>query len=654
MRNVLFLSLIVVCNFLLLPNAAYGLADSIPPYPCDYYGIEESSDTLNIGSIITAKDPDGITIGQFTVTEDGKYGLLSCVGDNPSTVEDEGAVDGDIITFYIEGVRQQRQAQWKSANIISVDLGTPTDAGAFNLHLLGMPGYTNYNNDISYSGVAVADMILDYLVPTNTDTQTDLMSYSDQNGDLLTSGSELTRTLNNKSPSVYNYGTTSDLENYSSWGYINTFDPTDQDHCIKQICRWLAYEVPGASTGKENVPIAVCTSADTALNADSDYKHWMSVVGIRTNQDPFPALTEGHSFSAYYDAPTSLELYGVYINDPGEEGLGFHSYIAADVWKNKYFRPIGTGLPEAGKYVAIFEPPDPDALTVTITSPARNKSLQVTLKTPQNSVSIYIPKSLNRNTKQYLLSVFEGLKVSYDFASLLNDAYFGEALKDTYVNRCFKVDGKLNDDYTIIPFDKTIKRKTVTTAAMIVNNKTGQFQMAFADSDSSTMFNTMYLWDAYRTIRQYIGWCREYPVNYWLSNSTGNALFPDWSIVTMKYDQIRGPVIILSTKEYTVTPEKEVIEGAVSPQVDILYSRSYNYKKSYSLKYISFEITEPDDSTVSVDYTSPGARSYLYKYNNRYFLIVYGTGRIYCRLKAKTKESSGNIREGGVSYIYAR
>jgi len=633
---------------------AYGSADSIPPYPCDYYGTEESSDTLNIGSIITAKDPDGVTIGQFIIREDGKYGLLSCIGDSPSTAEDEGAIDGDIITFYIEGVRQQKQAQWKTGNIIEVDLGTPTDAGAFNLHLLSMPGYNSYNNDITYSGVAVADMILDYLDPTNTDTQQDLMSYSDQNRDLQTSGSELTRTLNNKSPSVYNYGTTSDLENYSSWGYINTFDPTDQDHCIKQICRWLAYEVPGASTGKENVPIAVCTSSDTALNADSDYKHWMSVVGIRTNQDPFPALTEGHSFSAYYDAPTSLELYGVYINDPGEEGLGFHSYIAADVWKNKYFRPIGSGLPEAGKYVAIFEPPDSDALTVTITSPAQNRNLQVTLETPQASVSIYIPGRISRNIKQYLLSVFENLKTSYDFASLLNDAYFGEALKDSYVNRCFKVNGKLNDNYTIIPFDKTVDRKRVTTAAMIVNNKTGQFQMAFADSSSSTLLKPMSLWDTYRTLRQYIGWSREYPISFWLSNSIGSALFPDWSIVTMKYDQVRGPAIVLTTKEYTITPDKEVIEGVVSPQVDILYSRSYNYRKSYGLKYISFEITEPDTCTVSVDYTSRGARSYLYHYGNRYFLIAYGRGRIYCRLKVETEESSGNIREGGVSYVYVR
>ena len=654
MRSFFLLSLIIVINLSLTSNAICDSADNIPQLPCDYYGVEETPGTLYYNNQIVAKDPDGITIGEFTLSENGKYGPLSCVGDNPSTPEDEGAVDGDIITFYINGVRQQKQAHWKAGNFIKVDLGIPTDAGTFNLHLLDMPGYTNYNNDKNYSGVAVADMILDYLVPSNTDTQQDLMAYSDLNSDLQTTGAELARTLNSKSPSVYNYGTTSDLQSYSNWGIINTFDPTDQEHCIKQICRWLAYDVPGAPAGKENVPIAVCTSSDSAQNADSDYRNWMSVVGIRTNQDPFPTLPESHAFSAYYDVPTSLELYGVYINDPGEEGLGFHSYIAADVWKNKYFRPIAEGLPEAGKYVAIFEPPDPDALTVTITSPARNRNLQVTLETPQNSVSIYIPGNVNKAIKQYLLSIFETLKTSYDFANLVNDAYFWEALKGSFVNRCFKIDGKLNDDYTIIPFDKTIKRKTITTAAMIVNNKTGQFQMAFADAESSILFNPMNLWDAYYALRQYIGWAWEYPINYWLSNSTGNALFPNWSIVTIKYDTLRGPLLTLSTKEYIVTPDKQIKEELPSPRVKVLYSYSYKYARNQVLKYASFEITEPADAEVSIEYTSPGARSYLYKYRNRYFLIIYGKGYAYCNLKAKKPGSKGDIREGGVTYIYQR
>ncbi len=645
---------IIVSLFVLLSQSIYCLADNIPLYPCDYYGVEESSNTLKAASIITAKDPDNIAIGSFIIKKDGQYGLLSCAGDDSSTPEDEGAVDGDVITFYIDGIKQQSQAIYKAGDVVKVNLGTATNSGAYNLHLLDMPGYSSYNNNIDYSAAAVADMILDYLVPANTDTQAQLMSSLDLNSDLQITGSELAKILNSKSPAAYHYGTTSDIQRYSDRGLINTFDAANQDDCIKHMCHWLAYDIPNAPVGKENIPVAVCTSSDTAINADSDYKHWMSVVGIRTNQDPCPNLPDLHSFRDSYDIPDTLELYGVYVNDPGQEGLGFHSYVASNIWTSKYFRPIKAGLPEAGKYVAIFEPPDSDALEVTVKKPSNNKSLQVALKTPEASVSIYIPGWKSTKTQRYLLSVLKSLKGSDDFANLVNDLYFGKALKNAQVKRCFKVDGKTSDDYTIIPFDKRINKKNVTTAAMIMNNVTGQFQMAFADPESSELFRPMPLSQAYRALRKEVKWNRECPINKWLSNSTGNALFPGWSIVTSKKRRIDRYVTVTTTHKYTVTPDKKITIESPSPQVQILGTRYYRRRGGYNCRYLAFRVKEPKDCIVSISNAAMGAGSRFYKSGNEYFLTISGRCNISCDIKLRTKGSNNNLKQGGVTYIYLR
>ncbi|MFH0790568.1 MAG: hypothetical protein V2A64_02955, partial [Candidatus Omnitrophota bacterium] len=459
---------------------------SIPLRPCDFYGREEKSAALRTGSVITAKDPKGIILGRFSIIEPGKYGFLTCIADDPNTPQDEGAVEGDIITFFIAGVSQQKQAVWKQGETISVNLGiTQEEAGAFNLHLTGMPGYTNYQGNPNFSGVAVSDMILDYLNPDNIDTQADLMLDADQNSDGETSGSEIQRLLNAKSPSVYNFGTTSTLNSYSDLGKIDSFDAGKQNDCVRQLCHWMAYKVPKAPAGKEYVPVAIAASSNPAISADSNYKHWMSVVGIKTNQDPFPNLADNSTFRDKYHVPQSLELYGVYLNDPGADGLGFHSYISAEVWLRDYFRPIAAGLEEAGKYAAIMEPPDSNAAPVYISPAPANNALEVILKIPQSGVSIFIPSLIDPKLKAYLSGLFDNLKKSADFATLINDGYFGQSLKDTIVHRCFKVDGKVKNEYTIIPFEKNAENSLATTAVTIVNNQTGQFQMAAADPKSS-------------------------------------------------------------------------------------------------------------------------------------------------------------------------
>lgn len=641
---ILFFCLISSLSFVsfFIKETQAEAARTILARPCDFYGTEQSPNTIKTGSVITAKDPNGIIIGQFTVTSNGRYGFLSARVDDPNTPEDEGAVDGDIITFYIDEVKQQKQAVWKSAETIRVDFGVATVEDTFNLHLVDMPGYTNYQGNPNYSGVAVADMIIDYLVPANSDTQTSLMSFADLNGDGVVSSSELERLLNQKVDHGYNFGSTATINQYSNWGIIDQFNATNQADCIKQICHWLAYKVPNVAAGREYVPVAISTSANPAIKADSDYSHWMSVVGIKTNQDPFPNLSNTASFREEYRALASLQLYGVYLNDPGQSGLGFHTYMAADVWATQYFRPIATGLEGAGTYVALMEPPDPKAVPVKVNQAKNNSSLQVVLEIPEKGISIFIPKSLNKKVKDYILSLLKQLKQSPDFTTLVEDSYFGEALKNTEVNRCFKVSSKHNQDYAIVPFEKKVNNKLTTTLAVIVNNETGQFQIASADNKASNIYNPMPWYEAYRALRKQIGWS-EYPLKYWLSNNAGRALFPGWGFVTTKYNW-QGPVQILSSNEYAVNSEGKVNLEQSSPVVEILSTKIIRIGKEW-IKLVSFKVSGAEKYTVEVDKKNQGGKTSILRNQDTWLVILRGPRDANCKIE---------VKGASPTYIYIR
>ena len=57
-----------------------------------------------VDAVIAAFDPQGVKCGEFTVQEEGKYGLMPCYGDDDTTPEDDGADPGDVISFTINGL----------------------------------------------------------------------------------------------------------------------------------------------------------------------------------------------------------------------------------------------------------------------------------------------------------------------------------------------------------------------------------------------------------------------------------------------------------------------------------------------------------------------------------------------------------------------
>ncbi|MEE9166151.1 MAG: FlgD immunoglobulin-like domain containing protein [Candidatus Neomarinimicrobiota bacterium] len=58
---------------------------------------------IAVGAVVDAYDPDGVHCGTYTVDTEGSYGFLHVYRDDATTTEDEGAIEGDKITFTIYG-----------------------------------------------------------------------------------------------------------------------------------------------------------------------------------------------------------------------------------------------------------------------------------------------------------------------------------------------------------------------------------------------------------------------------------------------------------------------------------------------------------------------------------------------------------------------
>ncbi len=56
---------------------------------------------IQIGDVVSVRDPDGVVAGTFTVRADSSYGFMPVYRDDITTPEDEGAEPGDTLSFYV-------------------------------------------------------------------------------------------------------------------------------------------------------------------------------------------------------------------------------------------------------------------------------------------------------------------------------------------------------------------------------------------------------------------------------------------------------------------------------------------------------------------------------------------------------------------------
>ncbi len=114
--------------------------------------------SVPVGAVIAAFDPQGVRCGEFTVTGEGKYGVLPCYRDDDTTPEDDGADPGDMISFTINGLPAVASGPddpiWTShGDRWGVDLGVPDSDrdGVFdsgdNCPLVPNPDQTDSDGD---------------------------------------------------------------------------------------------------------------------------------------------------------------------------------------------------------------------------------------------------------------------------------------------------------------------------------------------------------------------------------------------------------------------------------------------------------------------------------------------------------------------------
>ena len=74
---------------------------------------------LEKGSVIQAKDPDGVICGQYLVELEGRFGMMPIYRDDPTTEGDEGAEPGDEIGLYIDGYEVNEKVLWSNLGAVS-------------------------------------------------------------------------------------------------------------------------------------------------------------------------------------------------------------------------------------------------------------------------------------------------------------------------------------------------------------------------------------------------------------------------------------------------------------------------------------------------------------------------------------------------------
>jgi len=128
----------------------------------NFYSLNSTLDGAPVpaGAVILAYDPDGINCGEWTVTTDGVYGMMAVYGDDGTTPGDEGAEEGDTISFTINGVPATANGPdapiWTWGGLAQVDLVAVTGAPTSTPTDTSSPTETSTNTSTPATGTPTA------------------------------------------------------------------------------------------------------------------------------------------------------------------------------------------------------------------------------------------------------------------------------------------------------------------------------------------------------------------------------------------------------------------------------------------------------------------------------------------------------------------
>lgn len=123
-----------------------GVNAQSTPWACFFAGTcIYNGQPAPVGTIIKAYDPDGVNCGNWIVHTSGLFGAMAVVGDDttdPDDPTDEGAVSGDIITFYINGLKADcvGDCTWTDKTTKEIELSVSEDSVTIALQIVMAPG----------------------------------------------------------------------------------------------------------------------------------------------------------------------------------------------------------------------------------------------------------------------------------------------------------------------------------------------------------------------------------------------------------------------------------------------------------------------------------------------------------------------------------
>ena len=109
------------------------IANAFPPIAAEYYGDAIiNGKPAPVGTRITVYDTAGNRCGDFETNAEGKYGFLSCKGDDSSTAADEGALKLEDVVFHIDGriAAKSGSAAWSEGSFKEINLSYSERSGA--------------------------------------------------------------------------------------------------------------------------------------------------------------------------------------------------------------------------------------------------------------------------------------------------------------------------------------------------------------------------------------------------------------------------------------------------------------------------------------------------------------------------------------------
>jgi len=289
---------------------------------------------------------------------------------------------------------------------------------------------------------------------------------------------------------------------------IDTFPPEKYNEYLKNIVHWIAYTVPldadyptDGLVEEPNVPAAVPVYGESG-----DY-HWVAINGAATSADPYVI---DPVWGARYSNLRDFVLYGMWITDPDESGIGSDVYVSA-AELGTYFQPINReGDAFDGLYVSITEPPTETLNKMTIAPPNVNSSTLALVEIAEyfnnteglpkkhlidTALTVDLDKA--RPLAYYsldgdLAALFarRSSRAFYEKApyicwkevippALLADKRFRDAINGATA-RAFLYVRRMDteEEYILIPFDKFIEGRFMTSVAIIVDRKEGYFKQA--------------------------------------------------------------------------------------------------------------------------------------------------------------------------------